>query len=302
MPHPLRLPVFTPFTTPRLRQTLRTLLTGLLASVVSTATLAITFADKPAEPDVTWVSAQRPNSVDCEMQGANGSLVYIGPCQNGAPHGRGLLLSADKGIEGVKMDRGTPYTRVPVALLQDVQAHAERAGYLLAYQRIGWTPDNFGYSPDPNGSQATAVAQQFIGQWGTRDPDNLVAGAREAMARATARAQVVTWAYYRERASSADVTNSLRQWKGVATAEQVAEAERIAAQRLRQEYDRDFAAIGGEQSAARFVSTYASSDPDLRLPVARQPGLHRPLEQRPARRRRQPVPEGREPLGGAAHG
>ena len=176
------------------------------------------------------------------------------------------------------------------------------ARYLLAYQHIGWTPDNFGYSPDTNGSQATAVAQQFIGQWGTRDPDNLVAGAREAMARATARAQVVTWAYYRERASSADVTNSLRQWKGVATAEQVAEAERIAAQRLRQEYDRDFAAIGGEQSAARFVSTYASSDPDLRLPVARQPGLHRPLEQRPARRHRQPVPEGREPLGGAVHG
>ena len=160
------------------------------------------------------------------------------------------------------------------------------ARYLLAYQHIGWTPDNFGYSPDTNGSQATAVAQQFIGQWGTRDPDNLVAGAREAMARAT----------------SADVTNSLRQLKGVATAEQVAEAERIAAQRLRQEYDRDFAAIGGEQSAARFVSTYASSDPDLRLPVARQPGLHRPLEQRPARRHRQPVPEGREPLGGAVHG
>jgi hypothetical protein len=248
----------------------RTLTLSLLPGLLSSAALAITFADKPAAPSVAWTSAQTANSVDCEMHGANLTLVYIGQCQDGVPHGRGLLLSMDKGIEGAKMDRGSPYARVPVATLQDVQAYAERARYLLAFHRIAWTPDNFGQYPGPHSSGATAVAAQFIAQWAERDSDGLVARARDAQRQATARAQTVAWAAYRQRASHGELTASLSQWQGVASAEQQAEAERIAAQRLRQEYDRDFAAIQGEDSARRFISTYAGYDPDRRLPQARE--------------------------------
>jgi hypothetical protein len=264
MPHPRQALVHTLFLVAN------GLLLGMLLSLVSPTARAITFANGPAEPEVSWVSAQRPHTVDCEMRGANGRFVYIGPCQNGLPHGRGLLLSADKGIEGVKMDRGTPYARVPHAALQDVQTHVERARYLLAFHRIGWSPDGFGQVPGPNGSKVSAAAQQFIAQWGERDPDGLVAEAKEAMAQATVRAQAQAWGYFRQSDTGADdIQYRLREWEGVASAEQMAEARQIAAQRLRRAYDRDFAAIQGERSAALFVQAYAGYDPDGRLPQAR---------------------------------
>lgn len=244
-------------------------LAALLACLAVPA-LAIDFSDAPAKPSVSWVSAQTPHSVGCEMAGQNARMLYIGQCQDGLPHGRGLLLSLAKGIEGAKAERGELYLRVPVQTMQGLQAYQARAHYLFAYQLTRWTDDGFKWSemPTPTESKVLPQVAEFLRVWGESDPDQLAPLARQAAAQASERAQGITWAYLRARANSVQIARALQEWKSAANAERLAEAEVLYRQRWRQEYDNSFAGITNERSAADFVGTYAGNDPDRRVPKA----------------------------------
>jgi hypothetical protein len=202
----------------------------------------------------------------------NVRLLYIGQCEAGLPHGRGLLLSPEKGIEGAKAERGEVYQRAAVSTMQGLQAYAARADYLLAFQRTQWTEDNFGGQrmPGPTASAVLPHVNSFLSAWGDRDPDQLAPRAREAAERARLRAQGITWAYLHAQGYSTHIAQALREWKSASSPERLAEAEALYRQRWRQEYDSEFANIASESSAERFVGTYAANDPDRRVPKARE--------------------------------
>jgi len=229
---------------------------------------AITFADEKPAP--AWRSIQTPNATACEMAAGNGQAVYIGQCQGALPHGRGLLITPAKGIEGAKMDQGTAHLQVKPELLQGVQDLLPRARYLQAFYGVQWTPPRLGTLPGPQDSQVVKAAQLFIGQWGAADPDGLVLQAQATLKQAVSQAHAQALAHVQARASVDEVDQYLALWRGQPDAGDLQAVQAIRAQRFRQAYDQDFKDIDSRHTAQRFIQRYAGEDPDKRLPRARQ--------------------------------
>ncbi|MCK6376636.1 MAG: hypothetical protein L6Q69_21430 [Zoogloea sp.] len=242
-------------------------LIALVAALGWSTASAIEFVDQKPAP--SWRNIQTPSSMACEMSTAGGRQLYVGQCQNALPHGRGLLITHAKGIEGAKMDKGTAYQLSKPELLQDTQQYAARAVYLYGFHRINWTEDRFNRMPAPMDSAQIPVAQQFISIHAASDTDGLVEQARQAIRQATARAHVRAWRYVEAAASSAEVASYIRDWNGQPDAGDMGPAEAIRRQRFRAEYDQAFRHIGDIRSAHAFIDTYAGNDPDGRLPDAR---------------------------------
>jgi hypothetical protein len=229
---------------------------------------AITFAD--AAPPQAWVSVQTAHSPACEMATANQQRLFIGQCQDQLPHGRGLLVSADKGIEGAKLDRGAVHLQVKPELLQGVEALLPRARYLHAFYRIQWTDPRLGPMPGPQDSEVVKAARQFIREWSDSDPDGLVLRAQAALQQAVQATHDQAWQQVQARGGVDELDRFLTQWRGQPQAGDLSAAQALRAQRFRQAYDQDFKDIDSSRSAQRFAQRYASEDPDKRLPRARQ--------------------------------
>lgn len=229
---------------------------------------AITFVDEKPAP--VWRNIQTPNSTACEMASANGQALYVGQCQGALPHGRGLLITPAKGIQGAKMDKGVAFALSPPELLQDTRVYDARAAYLQGFHRIGWTEERFDSLPAPMDSPLIPVAQQFIGLYTHNDPDGLVPLARQLVRQATARAHAKAWQYVETLASSGEVARYIHQWQGQPDATDMARAEAIGRQRWRGEYDQAFQRVDDIRSAQVFIGTYANQDPDQRLPAVRK--------------------------------
>ncbi len=233
---------------------------------------AITFSDSASKSQANWRSVQTAHSMGCEMYGQSSPMLYVGQCQDGLPHGRGLLIVPQQAIQGAKAERGEIYHRSPPEHLQGVQTYLGRAQYLQAFYATQWASDSFGHErmPGPTTSAVVPLVVEFLRRWGAQDPDQLAPRADAAAERARQRAQSITWDYLRAHATAYEIEKARQEWAAVSAPGLLAEAQALHRQRWRQEYDDAFARIGSARSAERFVDAYASNDPDRRVPKARE--------------------------------
>lgn len=210
---------------------------------------AITFVD--GKPAPVWRGIQTPHSTACEMSAANGQQIYIGQCQNAWPHGRGVLVTPAKGIQGAKMDKGVAYLLSEPELLQDTRAYDARAAYLQAFHRIGWTEDSFDRLPAPMDSQLIPVARQFIGIIAANDVDGLVLQTRQLIHQATARAHAKAWQFVQTAVNSDDAARYIGLWQGRPDAGDMDRAQAIGRQRCQTRQRQSRGAPAGCRPALR---------------------------------------------------